>query len=127
MSKAAFKSIVGVILGSLIEEGLEEMFPGLPELGYTGEALGGLTGFMMSELEKEDFKKAWDLFLRVGYRLSRKLDSSAKISEEDLQVFSERFGSIPKRQKQEMIESYRLIAPYEYSLILDFFKSGGSK
>ena len=74
-------AIGGAILGSLVEEGLEEVFPGLGELTYQGEAGGALAGLIGSEFTKGETKNAFDSFIKFAYRQVNQKESYEEISE----------------------------------------------
>jgi hypothetical protein len=122
MANEKFYAIGGAILGSLAEEGLEEIFPGLGELAYQGEIGGAIAGLIGSEFTKEETKSAIESFVKYAYRRINQEEASENISEEELKQFTEKFGQLPKSKKEEIINNFRNLAPYEYEFIIDFLK-----
>lgn len=122
MANEKFYAIGGAILGSLAEEGLEEIFPGLGELAYQGEIGGAIAGLIGSEFTKEETKSAIESFVKYAYRRINQEEASENISEKDLKQFTEKFGHLPKSKKEEIINNFRNLAPYEYEFIIDFLK-----
>lgn len=120
MGRDFWFTIGGTILGSLIEEGIEELFPGVGELEFTGEIAGAISGLLGSQLTKDEIKNAIETFIRFAYKKINKKTAQENISEDELKMFSKKFGNIPKKQKKEMINAFKNIAPYEYDFIVDF-------
>jgi len=112
----------GTILGSLIQEGIEELFPGAGELGATGEIAGAISGFLSSQLTKEELRNALESFIKYSYRQMNKTKAPEDISEKELQTFSDNFSKLPKNKKAEIINNFKNLAPYEYSFIMDFLE-----
>ena len=54
MDRDILFTLGGTILGSLIEEGIEEIFPGVGELHWTGEIAGLIAGLLASQLTKTE-------------------------------------------------------------------------
>lgn len=113
-------TIGGTIIGSLIEEGIEEIFPGVGELGITGEISGAIAGLLGSKLTKSEIKAAVEQLIVFSYRYVNKDNSGKNIPDEDLKAFSEKFKDLPKSIKQEIINNWKSISPYEYSYVRDF-------
>lgn len=111
----------GAVFGSLAEEGLEEVFPGLGELGYRGELGGALASVLGSELVEEE-REAIKSFVKYAYRQVNETEAPEEISDEEVEAFTEKFGEIPNREKKKIINNYKNVFPYEYSLIQDFLK-----
>ena len=120
MDKTFWLTIGGTILGSLVEEGIEEIFPGVGELEFKGEISGAISGLLSSQLTKDEVKKSIETFVRFAYKKINKKSVQENISDNDLKLFSKKFGKIPKKQKLEIINSFKNIAPYEYDFIIDF-------
>lgn len=123
MGKDKFFAIGGALLGSLVEEGLEEVFPGIGELTYEGEIGGALLGLIASDFSKEETKHAIDSFVKYAYRKVNKETASENISEEDLKLFTNKFSMLPVSKKKEIINNFRNLDPYAYDFIIDFLKS----
>jgi len=116
MSHEPYAAAAGALLGSLVEEGLEEVFPGLGELAYTGEAGGAITGLFASGLAEEK-KEAFRSFIKYAYRQVNEAEAPEEISENEVKTFTENFDNIPKEEKKKIINGYRDTFPYEYSII----------
>jgi hypothetical protein len=121
MSYEPYAAAAGAILGSLAEEGLEEVFPGLGELGYQGEAGGALVALLGSGLAKEE-KEAVKSFVKFAYRQVNEAGAPEEISEEEVATFTENFDDIPEAEKKKIINTYKELSPYEYNLINKFLK-----
>jgi len=121
MSYEPYAAAAGAILGSLMEEGLEEVFPGLGELGYAGETGGALTALLASGLADEK-KEAVKSFVKYAYREVNDAEIGEKISKEEVESFSENFGDIPRKEKEKIINHYQNVAPHEYHLIKEFIQ-----
>jgi hypothetical protein len=122
MSKDFLYTVAGTILGSLIEEGIEEFFPGVGELGPTGEIVGGITGLLSSNITKKEVENSLQSFIKYVYRQINAKSADEAISEEELRTFSEKFKSIPQNQKKRILNNFRTLSPYEYHFIYDFLE-----
>lgn len=118
MSYEPYAAAAGAILGSLAEEGLEEVFPGLGELGYQGEIGGLLLGSSLAKEQKEAIKS----FVKFAYRQINEAEAPEEISKEEVETFTDNFDKIPEAEKKKIINTYRDLSPYEYSLIQKFIK-----
>ena len=122
MSKDVIYTIAGTILGSLIEEGIEEVFPGIGELGPTGEIAGAITGLLSSNIMKKEVRNSLQTFIKYVYKQVNAKNADKAISEEELRIFSDKFKSIPKSQKKRILSNFKILSPYEYDLIHDLLK-----
>ncbi len=122
MSKDFWYTVGGTILGSLVEEGIEEIFPGVGELNWTGEISGAIAGLLSSQLTKDEVNNSIKIFVRYAYRFVNKDNAPNDISDEELKVFSDNFHKVPFNKKKEIINNFKTLSPYEYSLIVDFLK-----
>ena len=122
MDKDLLYTIGGTILGALIEEGVEEIFPGVGELGWTGEISGAIAGFLGSQLTRDEARRSLENFIRFMYRSVNKVNAQTDISDDDLNVFSKSFGKLPVKIKKEIIGNFKKLAPYEYNFIADLLK-----
>jgi len=122
MSKDFWYTVGGTILGSLIEEGIEEIFPGVGELNWTGEIAGAISGLLGSQLTKDEVKNSIKTFIKFAYRRINKETAKENISEQELRIFSDKFNKIPKSKKLEIINNFKNLAPYEYDFIKDFLQ-----
>lgn len=121
MSYEPYAAAAGAILGSLVEEGLEEVFPGLGELTYEGEAGGALVSLLGTGLAREK-KEAIKSFVKYAYREVNDAEAGEEISREELEAFSENFSKIPRWEKEKLLNHYRNVAPYEYHLIKEIIR-----
>ncbi|MCS3639202.1 hypothetical protein [Salinibacter ruber] len=112
----------GAVFGALVEEGLEEVFPGLGELTYEGELAGTFTALGSAELveERQDAIKS---FVKYAYRQINEGEAKKELSQSDLDTFSENFSDIPAEEKRKIINNYRNIAPHEFHLIKDILET----
>jgi len=115
MSRDVWYTLIGSALGSILEEIAEEIWP-IPEQEWTGEIAGAIAGLFTSQLTKDEVKNSLEQFVRYVHRQIN-LSKSKELTEEELKLFSEHFKKIPKKQKREIINSYKSMAPYEYELI----------
>jgi len=122
MSKDFWYTVGGTILGSLIEEGIEELFPGVGELKWTGEISGAIAGLLSSQLTKDEVKNSIRTFIKFAYRRINQETAKKDISDNDLKIFSGQFNKIPNNKKKEIINNFKNLAPYEYGFIVDFLK-----
>lgn len=122
MDKDKLYAIGGALLGSLAEEGLEEVFPGLGELTYQGEISGAITGLIGSEFAEEETRNAINSFIKYAYRQINEEEASEEISEEEVEAFTEQFDRLPKGKKKEIINNFKNLDPYAYNFIVDFLK-----
>ncbi|MDA3813656.1 MAG: hypothetical protein PF570_05315 [Candidatus Cloacimonetes bacterium] len=122
MNKELLCTVAGTIIGSLIEEGVEEVFPGVGELGITGEIAGAVTGLISSSFSKREVKNAIETFVKYAYKRINTKTSIEHISDDELKVFAEKFKLIPGSQKRDIIANFKNVAPYEYQYILGFLK-----
>lgn len=120
MAKEALYTVGGAILGSLVEEGIEEVLPGARELGLAGEISGGVAGVIGSEFFKEETKNAIQSFVKFTYRQINRREADGSISEEELRLFTEKFDRLPASKKKEIIANFRNLAPHEYDFIVEF-------
>lgn len=125
MSKDILYTIGGTVLGSLIEEGVEEIFPGVGELKWTGEISGAIAGLLASQLTKKEIKNAVECLIKFAYKKINKSSANENITDIDLDLFSKRFKDIPKNKRKEIINNFKNIAPYEYEFIVDFLNNKG--
>ena len=123
MVKDLMYTFAGTILGSLIEEGIEEFFPGVGELGYGGEIAGSIAGLLASQFKKDEIRNSMKTFIKFAYKKINMESDNDNISEDELNLFSEKFNKLPKRQKKQIISNFKNLAPYEYGFILDFLVS----
>lgn len=121
MSYEPYAAAAGAIFGSLVEEGLEEVFPGLGELAYQGEAGGALTALLGTGLAKEK-KGAIKSFVKYAYREVNDAEAGEEITEKELEDFSDNFDKIPRDEKEKIVNHYRNVAPHEYHLIKNFIQ-----
>lgn len=117
ISKTALSGIIGTILGSLIEEGLEEVFPGLGELGNAGEITGFFGGILASSLKKEETRNALMLFIRYLHKQAYGKDLTEGASKEEVEKLAEKFKDLPPKTKEKIVSSFKNVAPYEYGFI----------
>ena len=120
MSKDVFYTLGGAIIGSIIEEGIEEMFPSPVELGVTGEIAGAITGLLKSKFDKAEAKEALITFVRYVFRQINKQKLDSDLSEEEIKLFTKNFQNLPKNIKSEILSNYKNIDPYNYSLIKEY-------
>lgn len=118
-------TIGGSIIGSLIEEGVEEFFPGVGELNWTGEIAGAIAGLLGSQFAKKETRAAIESFIKHAYRQINKSTASDNISDDDLRLFSEKFKTISNNTKREILNNFRNLAPYEYEFIKEFLREKG--
>ncbi|MBE7549227.1 MAG: hypothetical protein HS127_19540 [Planctomycetia bacterium] len=123
MSRDFLYTIGGTIIGSLIEEGIEEVFPGVGELKWTGEISGAIAGLLSSQLTKKEFKNAIESLIKYAYKKINKSTANDNIADGDLELFSKQFRDIPRNERKEIINNFRNIAPYEYEFIVEFLKN----
>jgi hypothetical protein len=123
MKRSILSTAMGTIFGSIIEEGIEELFPGVGELGNTGELFGAIVGLLSSQFTKDEIKQASETFIKYAYKSvnSKSLDES--ITDDEINLFSKRFKELPSKTKKEIINNYKNLAPYEFSLIIEFLNN----
>ena len=122
MDKEMLYTVAGGILGSIIEEGIEEIFPGVGELGWTGEIVGSISGFLSSKITKDEIKHSCEIFIKYAYRQVNRGTAEINIDEADLLVFEKHFNKLPKIKKKEILNSFKGISPYEYDFIVEFLQ-----
>jgi len=122
MDKDVLYTIGGSILGSLIEEGIEEIFPGVGELKWTGEIAGAIAGLLGSQLTKDEIKESLRKFIKYAYKETNKHSASKIINDDDLILFDKEFKNLPKSKKKEILNNFKNLAPYDYDFIVDFFR-----
>lgn len=120
MQREILFSTFGTLLGSIIEEGIEEIFPGVGELKHTGEISGLIAGLLGSQLTKDETREAIRRFIKYCYKVTNEKTLNENIPDEELKLFTERFNKIPKKDKQKIINSFKNLSPYEYNFIKDF-------
>lgn len=120
MKREVIFTTFATLLGSLVEEGIEEIFPGVGELNYTGEISGLIAGLLGSQLTKDEMKESIRKFIKYCYKVTNEKSLNEDIQDEELELFTERFSKIPKKEKQKIINSFKSISPYEYAFIKDF-------
>lgn len=121
MKKELLFSIGGGVIGSLIEEGIEGFFPGVGELGLSGEIAGAITGLLSSKVTKEDVKDSVEKFIKYAYK-SINTKEADELSDEEAELFNRKFQDIPKAEKKKILNNFKNLAPYEYDLIKEFLK-----
>jgi hypothetical protein len=122
MDKGIIYSIAGSILGSIIEEGIEELFPGVGELDYQGEIAGAIAGLLGSQFTKEETQESFNKFVKFCYKKINDKSFIDNIPDDELELFSKKFNNLPKKQKLEIINNFKNLSPYEYDFIKDFLK-----
>ncbi len=121
MSKDVLWGVLGSFLGSLVEEGVEELFPGLGELGAAGEIGGFITGLLGSKLLKKEGKKAFESFITYAFKAVNK-EKSENITEDEVKRFMENFKAFSPEKKKEIVSDFKVLDPYAYGFIKEFFK-----
>ena len=121
MDKAVLYTIGGSILGSLIEEGIEEIFPGVGELEWTGEIAGAIAGLLGSQLTKDEIRESLEKFIKYAYKQTNKQSASNSIDDNDLKLFEREFKNLPINKKKEILNNFKNLAPYDYDFIVEFF------
>jgi len=120
MDKDILYTVGGLVIGSLIEEGIEEFFPGVGELGYAGEIAGSISGLLSSKLTKEETKRSIEMFIKYAYKRINKANSLDSVTDEELKMFAKNFKNIPEKQKKEILNNFKNLAPNEFEYLYDF-------
>lgn len=121
MDKDVLFTLGGSLLGSLIEEGIEEIFPGVGELKWTGEIAGAIAGLLGSQLTKDEVKESLQRFIKYAYKQINRQEASS-FDEADLDLFQRNFNSLSKATKKEILNNFKNLSPYDYDFIVDFLK-----
>lgn len=122
MDKDLIFTLGGTILGSLIEEGIEEIFPGVGELKWTGEIAGAIAGLLGSQLTKDEVKESLQRFIKYAYKQINRQDAASSFDDADLDLFQKNFQNLPKSTKKEILNNFKNLSPYDYDFIVDFLK-----
>lgn len=122
MDKDILFTVGGTILGALLEEGIEEIFPGVGELEWTGEISGAITGLLGSQLTKDEVKNSITNFIKYAYKSINKKTAPDNISQDEIDLFSKSFKNLPPNNKKEIINNFKNLAPYDYDFIVDFLR-----
>ena len=121
VERALLGTVFGTILGSIVEEGLEEIFPGLGELGAGGEIGGAIAGLIVGTLAEEEGRNAINKFLRYAFfRVNgQKLTEGA--TEDELINFQKNFEKMPPGIRKEIISSYKNADPHGFQYLNKVF------
>jgi len=88
----ALWAAAGALIGSLIEGGLEELFPGSLELGPAAEIGSSISALLASGEARHEARTAFETFVHYAYRRFSQHPATETISEDELRVFSQDFA-----------------------------------
>jgi hypothetical protein len=120
LNKELLYSALGAAIGSIGEEVLEEVFPGIGELGWTGEISGTIIGFLKGS--SDETQESMQKFFNYLYRHINKDKLANKLDENEVKVFTEQFKNIPQKEKERILNNFKVAAPYEYEMIKNFLE-----
>lgn len=114
MDRQALATIIGTMLGSVVEEGLEEIFPGLGELGAAGEVAGGVAGLIAGTLSGDEGTAAANRFLRYAYYRVNGSKLTQGATDEDVEIFERAFRKLPSKVRCDIISSFKNADPQSF-------------
>ena len=112
-------TILGALIGSLVEEIAEAAFPGLGELELLGETIGGLVGAAV-EHNGPDAKRHAARFLKFAYRA---LGGDAALGEPNPDEVRAVFEAAPAERRLAILMKFKEVDPAGYRMINDWVQA----
>jgi len=117
----------GALVGSLVEGGLEELFPGPPEFGPAAELGSSIAALLASADSRREAQAAFETFVHYAHKRISRHPAPEAVSYEELRAFSQNFAQYPRGLKSQIISGFRDQNPHHYASINELLKEIGKK